>query len=135
MWWGEERRRRAIRARVARGLKALGRTRGQERKRLRDAMADAVVVAQAAAADGGRRKTARLGGEVVAGTPAGGIHRVQGAYVPSADGGGGGAVEWERGGVKRSRAAERGRRSVGAAPTMREAGHVGRLTAHARQVF
>ena len=89
-WWGEERRRRAIRARVARGLKALGRTRGQERKRLRDAMADAVVVAQAAAAEGGRRKTARLGGEVVAGTPAGGIHRVQGAYVPSADGGRGG---------------------------------------------
>ena len=41
-WWGEERRRRAVRARVARGLRALGRTRGQERKRLRDAMADAV---------------------------------------------------------------------------------------------
>ena len=34
--------------------------RRRERKRLRDALADAVVGAQAAAAEGGRRKTARL---------------------------------------------------------------------------
>ena len=101
-WWGEERRRRAVRARVVRGLRALGRTRGQERKRLRDAMADVVVGAQVAAAEGGRRKTARLGGEV-AGTRAGGVHQV-GAYaqrkrrrgVP---------VEWEAGDAKRSRTA------------------------------
>ena len=63
-WWSEERRRRAVRARVARGIRALGKERGQERKRLRDAMVDAVVGAQAAAAEGGRRKTARLGGDL-----------------------------------------------------------------------
>ena len=91
-----------IRARVARGLRALGRTRGQERKRLRDAMADAVVGAQAAAAEGGRRKTARLGGEV-AGTRAGGIHRV-GAYAQH-ERRRGVPVEWEAGDAKRSRAA------------------------------
>ena len=65
VWWGEERRRRAIRARVTKGLRAAGRVRGQERKRLRDALADAVDGGgrtQAAAAEGGRRKTARLGG-------------------------------------------------------------------------
>ena len=72
-------------------------------------MADAVVRAQAAAAEGGRRKTARMGGEM-AGTRAGGIHRV-GMY---AQGGlrRGAPVEWEAGDVKRSRvggAARRGR--------------------------
>ena len=35
VWWGEERRRRAIRARVTKGLRAAGRVRGRERKRLR----------------------------------------------------------------------------------------------------
>ena len=92
----------AVRARVARGIRALGRTRGQERKRLRDAIADAVVGAhsEAAAAEGGRRKTARLGGEV-AGTRAGGIHRV-GAYAQH-ERRRGVPVEWEAGDTKRSR--------------------------------
>ena len=102
VWWGEERRRRAIRARVVKGLRAAGRARGRERKRLREALADAVVGAQAAAAEGGRRKTARLGGNV-AETRAGGLHQV-GAYdqnkrrreTP---------VEWEAGDVKRGRVA------------------------------
>ena len=49
--------------------------RGRERKRLRDALADAVVGAQAAAAEGGRRKTARLVGNV-AETRAGGGYTV-----------------------------------------------------------
>ena len=53
--------------------------RGRERKRLRDAMADAVVGAHVAAAEEARRKTARMG-EEVAGTRAGGIHRV-GTYA------------------------------------------------------
>ena len=75
VWWGEERRRRAIRARVTKGLRAAGRVRGRERKRLRDALADAVVGAQAAAAEGGRRKTARLVGNV-AETRAGGGYTV-----------------------------------------------------------
>ena len=95
----------ATRARVLKGLRTLGRARpgaGAEAARLREALADAVVGAQAAAAEGGRRKTARLGGEA-ARTRAGGLHRV-GAYaqierkrdMP---------IEWEAGDVKRSRAA------------------------------
>ena len=69
-----------------RGLRALGKARGWERKQLWDAMVDAVVGAQVAAAEEGRRKTARMGGEV-AGTRVGGIHRV-GTYAHSADKGG-----------------------------------------------
>ena len=61
-WWGEEQRRRAVRVRAVRGLRALGKARWRERKRLRDVMADAVVGAQVAAAEEGRRKTARIGG-------------------------------------------------------------------------
>ena len=57
-------------------------------------MADAVVGAQAAAAEGGRRKTARLGGE---------IHRV-GAYAQH-ERRRGVPVEWEAGDAKRSRTA------------------------------
>ena len=88
--------------------------RGRERKRLRDALADAVVGAQAAAAEGGRRKTARLGGGV-AETRARGLHQV-GTYdqskrrreTP---------VEWEAGDVKRGRVAGvaqgRGKDNVG----------------------
>ena len=52
--------------------------------------------------EGGRRKTARLGGEV-AGTRAGGIHRV-GAYAQR-ERRRGVPVEWEAGDAKRSRAA------------------------------
>ena len=61
-------------------------------------MADAVVGAQAAAAEGGRRKMARMGGEV-AGTRAGGIHRV-GTYAQG-ELRRGAPVEWEAGDVKR----------------------------------
>ena len=46
--------------RAVRGLRALGRA----RKRLRDASADVVVGAQMAAAEEGRRKTARMGGRL-----------------------------------------------------------------------
>ena len=63
--------------------------------------------AQAAAAEGRRRKPARMGGEM-AGTRAGGIHRV-GTYAQ--DGLRRGApVEWEAGDVKRSRIGEAARR-------------------------
>ena len=59
-WWKEEQRRRAVKARAMKGLRALGKERGQERKRLREAVADAVVGggAQAAAAEeeGARRR-------------------------------------------------------------------------------
>ena len=61
-WWSGEQRRRAVRARAMRGLRALGKARGLERKRLRDVIADAAVGAQVTAAEGGRRKTARVGG-------------------------------------------------------------------------
>ena len=70
-----------MKARVVKGLRALGKKRGKERKRLWDAVADAVVGVQAAAAEGGRRKTARMGGEM-AGTRAGGIHRHYEAICP-----------------------------------------------------
>jgi len=58
-WWCEERRLRAlyIRARVVRGLTSSGRVLPwgeSETKRLRDALTDAVVGAQAATAEGGR---------------------------------------------------------------------------------
>ena len=90
------------RAGYSKGLRAAGRGRGRERERLREELADAAVGAQAAAAEGGRRKTARLGGNV-AETRAEGLHQV-GAYAqnkrrretP---------VEWEAGDVKRSRVA------------------------------
>ena len=50
-----------MRARAIRELRALGKARGRERKRLRDSMADAVVGAQVASAEEGRCKTARMG--------------------------------------------------------------------------
>ena len=102
-WWSEERCQRAVLGRaIVKGLRAAGRGRGRERERLREELADAAVGAQAAAAEGGRRKTARLGGNV-AETRAEGLHQV-GAYAqnkrrretP---------VEWEAGDVKRSRVA------------------------------
>ena len=37
VWWREEQRRRAVKARAVKGLRALGKERGRERKRLRDA--------------------------------------------------------------------------------------------------
>ena len=45
-WWSGEQRRRAVRARAMRGLRALDKALVRERKRLRDAMADAVVGSQ-----------------------------------------------------------------------------------------
>ena len=46
-WWSGEQRRRAVRARAMRGLRASGKARGREQKRgLQDAIADAVVGAR-----------------------------------------------------------------------------------------
>ena len=76
-WGGEERCQRAVLGRaIVKGLGAAGRGRGRERERLREELADAPAVgAQAAAVEGGRRKTARLGVNV-AETRAGGLHQV-----------------------------------------------------------
>ena len=93
-------------------------------------MADAVVGAQAAATEGGRRKTARLGGEV-AGTRAGGIHRV-GAYAQH-ERRRGVPVKWEAGDAtlgdaKRSRAA-------GVAQQRDADGALRKADGHARQAL
>ena len=75
VWWAEERRRRALRARVLKGLRAWVAQGRPERKRKLDARADAMAGVLLRAAEERRRKTLRLGGEV-ARTRAGGLHRV-----------------------------------------------------------
>ena len=60
MWWSEDTRA----SDSIKGLRAAGRGRGRKRERLRDELADAAVGAQVAAAGGGIRKMARLGGGV-----------------------------------------------------------------------
>ena len=98
-WWVEERRQRALRAKMGRLLRAAAAAGLLERKRRREVLMDAVAGAQVAAAEEERRKRLRRG-EEVARTRKGGLHRV-GTYdqttrrrkAP---------VEWEAGDAKRS---------------------------------
>ena len=73
-WWVEERRRRALRARMGKLLRAESTARLAERKRRRETIADVVAGAQVAAVEGERRKRLRCGDEV-AHTRKRGLHR------------------------------------------------------------
>ena len=74
-WLERQRRRRAVRTRMRKLLQLWAVRRRLERKRRLETLADTVVAAQVAAAEDGRRKTARMGAEA-ARTRAGGLHRV-----------------------------------------------------------
>ena len=97
-WWVEERRRRALRARMGKLLRAESTVRLAERKRRRETIADVVAGAQVAAVEGERRKRLRCGDEV-AHTRKRGLHRV-GTY-DEATRRRKAPAEWEAGDAKR----------------------------------